>query len=149
MALDAHIPAECSLQHCDRKDRCTACDTSGLSPAAKTLVALVSAVGATAATLFLFLRRHSDTVKRHLAVKHAELHERRASLASTAVATWRDLTAGERVRHHYRLHVAMRVRALALRAGHDMVRAAEDGDVIGETPRIVIGFAQVVHHLCK
>ena len=50
--------------------------------------------------------------------------------------------------HHFQLHVVLRMRTWALDSANGMMKAAEGGDLVGETARIVIGFGQVVHHLC-
>ena len=41
----------------------------------------------------------------------------------------------------------LKVRTVAVDAAHGMVKACESGEFVGETGRIVIGFAQVTHHL--
>ena len=71
---------------------------------------------------------------------------RKSSFLTIAVPT---SLSKEHAKHHFRLHVILRMRAYSLEACHTMMKAAEGGDLVGETFRIVVGFGQVMHHLVR
>ena len=161
-----------------RADRCTACDASGLSPTAKAMIVVALAMAASLALLFFVLRRNGAMVKRRLLLEREDLAERRNALArrlSSAGVQQAGVQAADgnkrargvrrkksvrrslasmglskaHLRGHFQLLVVLKVRALTVHAAQGMVKAAEGGDVVGETARILIGFGQVMHHLVR
>ena len=168
----------CEAGYFMRNDQCTACTNSGLSATATTLIVMTGVTCVTVAFLLFVLRKNAQRVNRRLLLERSELEDRRSALAERTARAREELarltgihTEGDSPRrrkkslmrvsvsassmmsakglNHKLQHAVVKMRMLSVDAAQQMVKAAEGGDVVGETPRIVIGFGQVMHHLVR
>ena len=154
--------SSCVGKHFMRKNACTACDGSGLSDTAVHMIAGLAATAVLVGVLLLLLRRNSKTMNRRLVLERKDLEARRKQIRKS-ISSGRSLvnvggdggdggkekamSSKERLHSRVRLHIVLKIKTYAVEAAHGMVKAAQSGDIIGETGRIVLGFGQVMHHL--
>jgi len=154
-------------------DRCEKCGETQLSVTAEAAMAAAALAGTLAAGLLLLLRKNAAKINRRLTLAGDAVRRRRATLtksltrmgapvsggvsasaaaaAAVAGARWRRRASLHNARSalwtRARLH-ALSFRAWSVSAAHGVVRVSKGGhDVVVETPQIVVGFGQVVHHL--
>jgi len=157
--------ANCEIGYFQRNDICIPCDGTGMSDTARMMLAGLAGICASGALLLLVLRRNAQRVKRHLVLQREKIKTRRKQLlrrmSGAHLGGGGGGSGGRRRKgsltalpsalsaEGLQLHVAVKLRMWSLDAAQGFVKAAEGGDVVGETPRIVIGFGQVMHHLVR
>ena len=142
-----------------RQNKCQPCDDSGLSDTAVNMIVAISATVVLVVVLLLCLRRNGKTMNRRLVLERKNLDKRRKKIKKTissGLSIWKleddgassddssskSMSSKEKLHHHLRLHIVLRVKTYAVDAANGMVKAAQTGDFLGETGRIVLGFGQ-------
>ena len=157
--------SSCIRNHFMRQNKCQPCDESGLSDTAVNMIVALSVTTILVVVLLLCLRRNGKTMNRRLLLERNDLDKRRKNIMKTissGLSIWnledkdgassddsssKAMSSKEKL-HHRLMYIVLRMKTYGVDAANGMVKVAQTGDFLGETGRIVLGFGQVLHHLC-